>query len=464
MIKTLLTIKQAKIFLLLEGLVSVSIQFLVLRQITPFVGSGSVIVTSIVISCFLAALAYGYHRGGLKCDDPKRKLSNNLYYASIYLGVGISYALIEVVFQLIISPIIALCFYLAIFMVPTVFFVAQTVPLLVNYLQTNSNNRASKMAGDALTASTVGNVIGGLITTLLIMYYLGVAWAIIINSLVLLFIAVALDSTRTKRVKAFLIIVISLVVTIINIAPEVNYFVETNSYANYRVIEEDNGRLFVNNASNASYINDKNETHAYIRHIQNLLFNIYGITNKKILVLGAGGFTLTAKSTYGNDVTYVDIDPDIKRIVEGKFLQQPIKGKFIAQDARSYLFNSKNAYDVIFLDVFNSLVDSPTHFTTKEFFKLAHSKINNNGYFIANTVSSSSLADRHSKNIDTTIRSVFNSCYSNVIIYDKSWQKVVPRKLYNVIYSCYVNDLETTKEIYVDGTTRENIHHFIEKK
>ena len=52
-----------KSLMFLEGVVSISLQFLVLRQLMPYAGS-SIITTSIVISVFLAALAFGYKDGG----------------------------------------------------------------------------------------------------------------------------------------------------------------------------------------------------------------------------------------------------------------------------------------------------------------------------------------------------------------------------------------------------------------
>lgn len=462
-----LTTSQAKLYLLLEGLVSVSIQFLVLRQITPFIGSGSVMVTSIVISVFLAALACGYHTGGIPVANPRQKLAYNLYIASVLLGIGISFFVTAFVFQLIPNKVLALVCYLFLFMAPIVFLVAQTVPLLVNYFQERKKQGCvSQMAGDALTASTIGNVIGGLITTLLIMYYLGVGWAIVMNALALLFIASALDMETPLGKKVVTIIALFTMFLFININVEKRVFVTTNSYANYRVIEnvdDQNGRLFSNNASNASYINKNKETHAYISYVQDLLFHVHKLRGKEILVLGSGGFTISAKSTYNNHITYVDIDGQIKEIAEQFFLKEPINGDFVAEDARSFLIRHKDKYDVIFLDAFNSPVESPTHLTSGEFFELIRSRLNDGGYFIVNAIGSIDLSDRHTKNMDTTIRSVFNSCQSQPVIYDTDGS-IRDMEFINVIYSCYLNDREFNGEVYIDGTTRESIHHFLDKK
>lgn len=50
--------QRAMSILFLEGLASSGVQMVTIRQTVPFVGS-SVLCTSIIISCFLGALALG---------------------------------------------------------------------------------------------------------------------------------------------------------------------------------------------------------------------------------------------------------------------------------------------------------------------------------------------------------------------------------------------------------------------
>lgn len=55
------------LIILLEGFVTISLEILTVRQLTPVMGS-SVIVTSLIIGIFLLFLALGYRRGGEHCD------------------------------------------------------------------------------------------------------------------------------------------------------------------------------------------------------------------------------------------------------------------------------------------------------------------------------------------------------------------------------------------------------------
>ena len=61
------------LILLLEGLASSGLQMLTIRQVTAHIGS-SVLVTSIVVSTFLAALALGYYIGGRSASQRYRAL------------------------------------------------------------------------------------------------------------------------------------------------------------------------------------------------------------------------------------------------------------------------------------------------------------------------------------------------------------------------------------------------------
>ena len=78
----------------------------------------------------------------------------------------------------------------------------------------------------------------------------------------------------------------------------------------------------MSNNSYSSFINDKKETFPYIEFIKRILFKDLELHDAQILVLGAGGFTLSAEEAHSNYFTYVDIDPKIKSIVEKNFLEK----------------------------------------------------------------------------------------------------------------------------------------------
>jgi hypothetical protein len=82
-----------------------------------------------------------------------------------------------------------------------------------------------------------------------------------------------------------------------------------------------NGRALKNNSSFASLIDEAEPPRyaRYIRHIRSFLLDDLGFRNRRILVLGAGGFTLSHREA-SNHYTYVDIDPAVRAIAETHFL------------------------------------------------------------------------------------------------------------------------------------------------
>ena len=169
--------QRVALILLLEGLASSGVQMVTIRQTVAFVGS-SVLCTSLIISCFLAALALGYYQGG-KTPPEKftRALLVNLIVAIGLFGIGLSYPFVSWYFLTVAditagipglrNPLIHLLSFCVVIMGPLVFLLGQTVPLLLN--TADQNTRKSEAAGSATALSTIGNVVGCLLTSLVLM-------------------------------------------------------------------------------------------------------------------------------------------------------------------------------------------------------------------------------------------------------------------------------------------------------
>lgn len=453
-----LNANQAKRFLLLEGMVAVSIQFLFLRQVTPFVGS-STVITSIVITLFLAALAAGYEFGGAIRADHQRRLRDNLSIASLLLGFGGSLIAAEMAFRLLpFHPLANLVIYLIIFMVPATFLVAQTVPLLINFTDESS---ASHKAGSALLWSTIGNVIGGLITTMIIMYYLSAGWAISINAMALALLSIRLREQKRSLAPIYLLAAM-LGVMLFNVGYEQQTYIKNNAYANYQVVPANEGKYFVSNGVAQSYLDDKNRSNEYIEHIRASIQAGNKLRDKNILVIGAGGFTLShGQEQDRNHYTYVDIDSQIDDIAKTHFLPGgKINGDFVAQDGRAFLMQTDRQFDVIVIDTFSNRVDIPWHLSTQEFFRLVRSKLTVRGLLYVNLIASLHMQDSYSKNMDVTIRSVFPNCHNSLLLHTNKGERLTDYSLVNVIYSCSIDDNEGDVRAYVDSDNKATMDNF----
>jgi spermidine synthase len=128
-------------------------------------------------------------------------------------------------------------------------------------------------------------------------------------------------------------------------------------------------------------------------------------------------------------------------VVENRFLTH-VNGEFVPQDARLFLNNTHDQFDVVVSDVYSNISTIPSHLVTQEYFASIARVLNSNGYFIANIIAKPQLQDSYSKRLDNTIRSVFHSCVTFPMQYSST--------ITNIIYVCPKPTLEEDNSIYTD--------------
>lgn len=440
------------LIILVEGFVTISAEILTIRQLLPVVGN-SVVVTSLIIGVFLLFLAYGYRRGGKYPGLDTHILKRNFTLAAVWLGIGLSYAFIHVFFyyfQVYISQqiLFVLTAYLIIVTAPLVYILGQTVPITMNFILHEKS--AGAIGGKILHLSTIGSFLGSVFTSLILMEYLGVAWTILINFLLLFFLNLVLFKKTLKDILNLTILGVMLFLCFdLNVGFEKKQFVATNPYGNYEVDKYKLDKQLIINDSGSSLLTNNKKGYPYIEKIKEILFKDLDLKNKDILVLGAGGFTLSAETTNDNHFTYIDVDPDIEKIIKEHFLSD-IKGQFISEDARSFLNNTKNKFDVIISDAYSNQRSIPAHLLTQEYFKIIKDRLNDSGLAIFNIVARPTLSDAYSARVDNTIRSVFKSCMVIPLKYTES--------IRNIIYVCQKN--EDIKGIYTDDLNQTTLNYF----
>jgi len=446
--------------ILIEGFITISAEILTIRQLLPFVGN-SVVVTSLIIGVFLLFLAYGYRKGGTYQKDYIPILKKNFIASAFCLGIGLSFAFIQFFFNsfdryISHEVLIALAAYLLLITAPLVYILGQTVPITMNLIKTAKST--GEVGGKILHLSTVGSFLGAVLTSLLLMNYLGVAWTVFINFCLLTILTLVLFSKGTRDFIGLVILATGLCgVYIINIKMEKVVFVKTNAYANYVVYNDDQNvkRLQVNNSLSSLLTND-NRGFPYIEFIKRILFDELQLSGKDILVLGAGGFTLSAENTYGNHFTYIDIDKDIEEVVKKHFLKN-IKGEFIDSDARSYLSSAEKKFDVIVSDVYSNRRTIPAHLITQEYFLEVKQVLNAGGLAVFNIIARHDLNDPYSARIDNTLRSVFKACTASPVNFSNEFS--------NIIYVCKDTVIPSSDRdgIYRDDLNRSTLDFFNSK-
>lgn len=439
--------------ILLEGFVSIATEILTIRQLLPVAG-GSVLVTSLVIGIFLLFLALGYHHGGKQIGNLYARLRKNFLIAALWLGIGLSYLFVAVFFyeiqkilgQHVLYPLIA---YLLLITAPLIFVLGQTVPITMNMIrQTQSLGR---IGGNTLALSTVGSFFGALFSTLVLMFFLGVAWTVFLNALVLLLLYLFLTENILKDFYHFFFVIAALIIIYgLNIQVENKTFTLTNQYANYQIVKEPNGKILMINDAPSSLSDPERKGFTYIENIKQILFHQLNFRNRDILVLGAGGFTLSAENTYQNHFTYVDIDAKIKKIAQDNFGYAD--DHLVVDDARHFVANTSQSFDAIVVDAYSDVKLVAAHLLTKEYMTTILNRLKPEGVAIFNIIANPMLTDHYSKRVDNTIRAIFHNCMVMPQIY-----KNQPT---NILYICS-NVMQNDHKIYSDNFNNSTTDSFV---
>lgn len=433
--KTLKTPLFLYIVILLEGYIVLSSEILAIRILTPFVGSGTDTI-SIVIASVLMPLAIGYYTGGRFANKPiskrgflwvrisslRDKLIYNITVSSIFLLFGLSFILLSLLFGLMFkvgldNRILQTITYTCLFIVVPVYLLGQTIPLVSNYF---SHEQLSKVTGKMLFFSTLGSFLGSVFSTLFLMSTIGVHNTVVLNFVFLAVLVLLLNKKlySTANIITVSVLVLALYFNSSQIMQSIG-IVENNEYNTIIVTDSpDGGKNLSLNFNNSSYYRKDGKKHRYIMFVEDNFIN-NNIPQKKpmqILVLGAGGFTFGMEDKV-NRYDFVDIDPNLKSVSEKYFLEQELQDnkKFYPIAARSYLSGANNKYDLILVDMYQGNHSIPEHLVTREFFLQVKKALNEGGVLVANIHADPAFRDAYSRNIDTTIRSVFPYVTSRVI-------------------------------------------------
>ena len=423
----------------IEGFCSLGAEIVALRRLVPHVGS-SIVVTAPTIGFFLLALALGYASGARVKSGYRAVVARNFAIAALLAGAGLAGVTVDWLFAHLQPAPVAWFAFVAGILCPIAWLLGQTVPVLTNLFQHASHGEAS---GQALFWSTLGSFLGSLSLSLLVMHWLGVSAAVLACAFGLAAGTLLLAGRHAKM--AVFALSTAAVALAFNLRHEVT---ADTAYAEYIVGPVDlpgqrNPRAFWVNKSTASLIDDSEPPNytRYIRHLRQLLLDDLGYRDRDILVLGAGGFTLSHREPE-NRYTYVDIDPAIKDIAEKHFLREAARGEFVADDARRFVATSERRFDAVVVDVYSSHTSIPSHLVTREFWADTRRVLKPDGVLLANLILDGKLETPYARNLLATIESVYGRCAVDVL------HKGKPQA--NVVVACFAGSLPAATGIYVD--------------
>lgn len=454
-------------------------ELLAIRLLIPFVGSGTEVI-SITISAVLLPLAIGYHKGskafhreysraikaGRRPKTLREVLVKNILTVMVMLCFGLSYFFLDLFFEIfrslgVVSPLIKTALYGAVFLVYPVYLLGQTIPIVSNYF---SRNSLSEATGMMLFFSTLGSFLGSVFSTLILMMTVGVNNTVIVT-MAMLFLAVLL----VKKKPTFEVFFAASLVIFTFLLNQDSLFNKNKIYSNnaYSTIQVKDTAvpgeriMYVNKSPSSKIGDDASSRFQYIAYIEDNFIYTYKETEPlKILVIGAGGFTLGAHDRK-NEYTFVDIDPDIKHVSEDYFLKSKLgrNKKFYASSARSFLQNNKDKYDLIVIDAYTNLLSIPSECVTVEFFREVKEKLQGEGVVIANFIGSASFRDKFAIRLYNTFNEVFPT-FTRHIIGDYSPWRGTEEPLLNNLY-IYINREDINdKAVYSDDLNTHSLDKY----
>ncbi len=396
-----------EITVFLSGALTMMLELIAARVLSPYVGSSNLIWTTI-IGIMLTSMSIGYWFGGKMADKNKENdikiLSNYLLISAIATSI---IPILEVVFIDVLSQLSNNLIFVAIICATVTFgipsFLLATVSPIAVKIKNNSMDHIGATSGKISSLSTIGSIFGTFFAGFILIPNLGVRNIILGCSILLWILSVYLFNKKDK--KYYILMIVELLI-IIGLNLLGGYLFQVSNPEITRDVDSEYSRIWVTNLNVGentyktlqvdtgleSYINQETgemgATYLYYYD----LFEYYDKEAKDALMIGGAAYTYPMhylKKYENKTIDVVEIDETMTQIAEEEFgldKNNPNLG-LITQDGRSYLNYNEKKYDTVFIDAFKGL-NAPFELTTYEAMQKVYDSLNENGTVITNIISS----------------------------------------------------------------------------
>jgi spermidine synthase len=393
----------------LTGAAVLIIEVTAVRILSPYFGN-TIFAVSSVISVILGALSGGYYFGGRFAD---RHPSLLVFYGIIFAS-GIAVLIVQGAITFILptvgyllspvsGPLISSIF---LFFLPA-FLLGMLSPYAVR-LQKDllSYEGVGSAAGAVFFWSTLGSIVGSLVTGFVLIPVFGIRTIITGTGLFLavlggVAVIILLEPGRQRTVMFFLMLGLLTVLTgaasITHSLPGTLYM-RDGLYERIRIYDNIlQGRavrfLELDRASSGAMFLDTEDPRALVYGFSKYysLYKLSVPSLQRALVIGGGSYSipkvLLAEEPRAQ-IDVVEIEPDLFELAQQFFDvgDDPRLTNYVEDGRRFLLRQPDDSYDLIFNDAYQTLYSIPAHFITKEYFELAHAKLADRGVYIANYI------------------------------------------------------------------------------
>lgn len=397
----------------LSGWVIMQIEILGGRLLAPYFGY-SIYQWGALIGVVMAALAAGYALGGRVGDRPGARR-----FLIVALAVSAAYvALIPLVGDALLPEFRgfgpawgAVIASVALLGVPSML-LATTSPIVIRL---TASERIAGSAGRVYALSTVGSIAGTFFTAFLVIPEIGTRLGHYLGAgLVSIALVALFAETRQWRGVAGTAAVLALLYPwppalpahVILRTESIHNLIEVHDHPNVRA-------LYLNYTTGVQTLEVKGQVLTG-EYFDLFLLGPYLNGGRKVLMLGAaGGVAMKQIAAVFPDaeITGVDLDPAVLKVARDYFgLKDHPRIRLVAEDARWFLAQTRERYDVIAVDLY--VTGTIPFFTaTEEFFALARSRLTENGILIMNMLSRR-RGEEHIAPFVRTLQAVFPSVYA----------------------------------------------------
>lgn len=387
----------------LEGFCVILIELASGRIVAPIFGTG-LQVWSGVLGITLFGLASGYFLGS-RLNFIKNSIiiyligSASIYVAAFtYFSETILYSFSTLNYE------IGLIFSLFTFLFIPLTLLGAVGPFLSDRLA-SLNGKAGKATGVIFSISTFGGIGGAFITGFFLIPQFGITKTLYIASFLLSLIVLFIISIQHSKRKSIKVTAFSSVLVFIFLQLEISAkkssssmnqlvkYEDESMLSQLRVIDvptqQHNGdnvtfRMMMVNNTLQAIVDANNLSVDYLqfgRLMEPLIDNYF--TGKRVLILGLGGGVIANQFVNANcKVDVVEIDSRIQKTAIQYFgLSERVN--VIIQDARRYIENTDQKYDLVFIDTFHG-ESIPSHIFTKEALDKMRLLLTESGVLITN--------------------------------------------------------------------------------
>lgn len=372
------------------GMQTMIVELSLPRLLAPAFGN-TLFCWTAAISEVLAALAIGYHLGGIlssKNTGSNQKLLWWLAAASsgwVVLSAIGGDRIVNLLsgFGMITGPLMGTL----ILAVPPAGIGAAVLPICVG--QTSTTVESGRSAGQLYAVSTVGSVIGVLITGYLLLPILGITGA--------LYTAAAFVFAVFIFARRLVIGIVGLSIIFLSTAgladPRKDNILmdKSNGYHRIRVVSSENDsqvRLLYLDSSleGAVKLGSANPGVGYQRDGVRIAMQMSNL--ERCFFLGGGSFSMPRflKEKYPDLIIDVaEIDADVVDAAKS-FLELSTELNVFIGDARRVLAERQGKYDLIMNDAFHGLRKIPFHMVTRQFHQMLTQKLTDTGVYAINVM------------------------------------------------------------------------------